>query len=98
MEKHEGTDRYELLPKEMPDQLMVFKSNKEYVREILEQQRSWTTNREKIVEADNAPDTYREFQDTVNASSVPSEEVIAQNDDEYRLEALGPHPIEQMRK
>ena len=39
----------EVLPQEMPDKLIIFESNKEYVRDILASQGKLTTNRERIV-------------------------------------------------
>ncbi|MCE5278106.1 MAG: hypothetical protein ABFD92_09895 [Planctomycetaceae bacterium] len=98
MLKEQGKmDPAEILPDEMPDDLVIFESNKAYVRNVLAEQVHLTTNREKIVSGDDAPETYIQFQETVNAESVPSRDVIEQNSDEYRLEILGPHPIESLR-
>ena len=90
-------DPDELLPSAMPEELIVFQSNKEYVREILVEQVDWTTNLENIVGPDDKPDTYKKFQKTVNAGAVPSEEVIKKTKDGYRLEILGPHPVEALQ-
>jgi hypothetical protein len=89
MDKHGSKDPGDILPAELPEPLMIFQSNKEYVRQIIAQQRDWTTNREKIVKADEAPDTYKDYQQWVNAGSVPSKTVIEQVENEYRLEAGG---------
>ncbi|MFP4354004.1 MAG: hypothetical protein ACLFUJ_02685 [Phycisphaerae bacterium] len=98
MRKHGKKEPEEVIPEQLPEPLMIFQSNKEYVREILGQQVDWTTDREKIVHGpDEAPETYKQFQDQVNEGTVPSEKVIEQNDGEYRLNVLGPHPVEKMR-
>lgn len=87
----------ELLPDEMPETLITFESNKEYIREILASQVKLTTNLESIVGPDKVPDSYKTFQKSVNSAGVPSREIIKQTGDGYRLEILGPHPVEQLR-
>ncbi|NLF29806.1 MAG: hypothetical protein GX591_02825 [Planctomycetes bacterium] len=90
MRKFGDKDPMAILPSELPEPLMIFQSNKEYVRDVLAEQESWTINREKIVEADDKPGTFDQYQSWVNVGAIPSEEVIAVNPREYRLEVLGP--------
>ncbi len=94
MRKFTDTDPMAILPSALPEPLMIFQSNKEYVRDVLNQQQSWTTNREKIVGPADKPSTYDQFQSWVNVGTVPSEAVIAANPREYRLEVLGPQPAQ----
>jgi hypothetical protein len=97
MKDNDKKNPEEILPDELPEDLVIFESNKEYVRQIEAEQARWTTNRERIVGSDDAPATYREFQDRVNAGETPSEAVIEKNPNEYRLEVLGPHPVPAMQ-
>ncbi len=97
MKEYAGTDPASFLPGSLPEPLMIFQSNKEYVRDVLQEQRNWTTNREKVVSMGQAPESYRQYQGLVNDGIVPSLDVIDKRDEEYRLEVLGPHPVESMR-
>ncbi len=88
----------EVLPEKMPEELTIFESNKEYVRDILAKQVKFTTNRERIVGPDEKPDTYDKFQAVVNANGAPSSQIIEKTNDAYRLEILGPHPVKELRR
>ncbi len=100
MRKHGDRDPEAMLPDEMPEDLVVFQSNKDYVRKIEEEQVDWTTDGTEIVK-DEKPDRYVEFQNTINEGKVPSQEVVSRNIDEkgedYRLEVEGEHPVERFR-
>lgn len=102
MREYGGQDPMEFLPDKMPTDLVIFKSNAEYVREVLAEQVDWTTNREEIVTHDSRPETYDRFQDMVNKGKIPSQEVIAAHIDEfgedYRLEVIGEEPVERLRE
>ena len=51
---------------------------------------------------DDAPTSYRQFQDTVNARGAPSQQIIQRHIEhagkDYRLETLGEHPVERFRE
>lgn len=102
MKKAEKRDPADFLPKSLP-QPVLFKSNKQYVREVLASQVDLTANLENFVPMSQAPDRYRLYQDTVNSGGpVPSEEVIDElvrkTGSDYRVEADGPHPVAKFRK
>jgi hypothetical protein len=101
LEKHGQKDPQQLLPDEMPESLVTFESNREYVRQIEAEQVDWTTDGTDIVTGDRQPDSYKRHQQVVNAGSVPSQEVIedhiGKQGKDYRLESKGEHPVERFR-
>lgn len=101
MKEFGSKDPMEVLPPSMPEPLVTFESNVDYVRQIEAEQVDWTTNGTDIVTSDKAPERYWEFQEMVNAAQVPSQDVIErhieENGEDYRLEIGGPHPVERFR-
>lgn len=91
MEKAEKKDAAEILPSKMPDPI-IFESNIEYVREILESQVNFTAKETNFVPVEELEPNHRyfDFQKKVNGNWVPSEEVIfantKKNKHDYRLE------------
>lgn len=81
LEKYEGVDPQELLPKELPDTPVTFEPNKQYVREILAAEVDLRTDGLEYVDVDDLPDDHRYFavQKIVNAGGAPSEQVIEEN-------------------
>jgi hypothetical protein len=100
MREHGEKDPEEILPDEMPEDLVIFQSNKDYVRQIEQEQVDWTTEGPEIVK-DREPERYEQFQDTINSGEVPSQQVIQkhidQEGEDYRLEVEGEHPVERFR-
>lgn len=92
----------ELLPQAMPKPL-EFKSQVDYVRQILAEQVPWNASGTEIGPVDKLPENprYRAVQEMLNAKGAPSEEVIDQNRSkngkEYRLELKGEHPVRELR-
>jgi hypothetical protein len=103
LERYEGRDPRELLPKELPDSPVTLQSNKDYVREILATQIDLRSDEGLYVtEADLGRNALsRQYQATVNAAGVPTEDVIdltrQERGAEYRDETEGPHPVESLR-
>jgi hypothetical protein len=91
MEKMDKKDAAEILPSKMPDPI-VFESNIEYVRDILESQVNFTAKETHFVPVDELEPNHRyfNFQNKVNGNWIPSEEVIfantKKNKHDYRLE------------
>lgn len=102
MKQVEGIDPESLLPSEMVEP-MVFKENKAYVREILASQIDLTSQETEFVPVSELPEDHRyfDYQRTVNAGGVPSEQVIEEmrrsQGKDYRLETEGPNPVEGLR-
>jgi hypothetical protein len=98
LERFEGVDPAELLPRELPDPPVTFEPNKQYVRQILEATVSLRPDGLGYTPLDELGDDHRffRFQEIVNAGGTPSEQVIDQNrrahGREYRDETEGPHP------
>ncbi|HEU5083658.1 MAG TPA: hypothetical protein VFU14_09985 [Acidimicrobiales bacterium] len=103
LRRYEGVEPEEILPPELPDVPVTFEPNKDYVRQVLADQVDLRTDGLDYVPVQTLPPDHRYFayQDTVNAESVPSEEVVEQNraaaGREYRDETEGPHPIDDLR-
>lgn len=103
LRRFEGVEPEEILPPELPDVPVTFEPNKDYVRQVLADQVDLRTDGLDYVPVQTLPPDHRYFayQDTVNAESVPSEEVVEQNraatGREYRDETEGPHPIDDLR-
>jgi rubrerythrin len=103
MRQLDGTDPESILPKEIPEPVL-FKSNKDYIRSVLAGQVGLTADKTEFVPVDSLPADHRyfQYQRTVNAGPVPSEQVIeehkrARGGSDYRLETEGPHPAPQLR-
>jgi rubrerythrin len=102
LQEYEGRKAADLLPPEFPE-LVVFQSNKEYVREIIEEQVTWTTKGAGYVPVDELPEDHRfySYQNTVNSSGVPSHDVIEErikkSKQDYRLQTEGDHPIDELQ-
>ncbi|MEW6440135.1 MAG: hypothetical protein AB1640_04295 [bacterium] len=92
-----------ILPKSMPETLIVFESNVDYVREVLATQFDCNAFETEFLPRKEMPKNprYGLYQRAVNAGGVPSEQVIeshiAKKRQDYRQEIAGPHPIEKMR-
>ncbi|MGD9996504.1 MAG: hypothetical protein AB7L17_08865 [Ilumatobacteraceae bacterium] len=103
LRKFEGQDPEEILPRELPDTPVTFEPNKDYVREILATQYDLRTNGMDYVRVDDLPSDHRyfRFQDVMNGTGVPSEQVVQEDRDrrgtEYRDETDGDSPIEELR-
>ncbi len=99
LEKYEGVDPAELLPRELPEVPLTFEPNKQYVRDVLAATVDLRPDGLGYTPADELPNDHRffRFQETVNAGGTPSEQIIDQNraanGDEYRDETEGPNPI-----
>jgi rubrerythrin len=99
--KFEKKDPAEFLPKEMPPPL-VFESNIDYIRGVLETQVELTEDGPGFVPVDELPEDHRYhvYQSTVNKGKVPSEDVIKQHVKEsgkdYRFETEE-HPVKRFR-
>ncbi len=103
MKKYENRDAAELLPDEFPT-LMVFQSNKEYVRNIIESQVGLTARETNYVNVDQLPKDHRyhKYQQAVNGGSVvPSQQSIVEHIEkagqDYRLQTEGDHPIKSLQ-
>lgn len=82
---------------------LVFKENREYLREVLASQIDLTSKLSDFVPVTQLPqdDRYFTYNRTVNGDWTPSEAVIeenrAKNGKEYRLEVDGPNPVPGLR-
>jgi hypothetical protein len=98
----EGRDPAAFLPKSI-ERTMLFKENKEYVRQVLKNQIDLTAEGTKFVPITQLPSghRYHQYQRVVNAGGVPTEMVIAEAraklPDDYRYESLGPNPVPGLR-
>ncbi|MEZ4601024.1 MAG: hypothetical protein R2940_14645 [Syntrophotaleaceae bacterium] len=103
MKQVEKRDAAEFLPKTMPEQLTIFESNIDYVRQIIAEQSDWTADGIEYKEMDSLPKDHRywKHQDIVNAGGTPSVEVVKSHIErrrgEYRQELKGPHNLEKYR-
>jgi hypothetical protein len=103
MKKVEKRDPAEILPAPEFTIPLIFRSNKQYVREILASQINLTSKDSLFVPLSTLPpdDRYFIHQRKVNDGYSPTEDVIAQNvarnGKEYRLETEGPHPVPGLR-
>jgi hypothetical protein len=103
MKEHGKKDPLSMLPKQMPDPFK-FESNIEYVRKIMAEQTDFNADGTEFVPGDKlaADSNYEKYQKTVNAGSVPSEQVIEKHvkekGQEYRQELNGAHPVERFRR
>jgi hypothetical protein len=92
LRQQDGKEPEELLPATLPEPLITFKSNKEYVRSVLESQVDLRADGDEFVPLDKLPKNHRYFQYQKNVNSggfVPTEEVIRDNinrrGEEYRF-------------
>lgn len=99
MKKVDGKDPAEILPKELPEPV-TFRSNRDYVRRVLESQVNLTGNHTEFVPVSDLPENHRyhQYREVVHDDvPVPSEQVIAEHRQreggEYRVEPGGPHPL-----
>jgi hypothetical protein len=104
LQRYEGVEPAEILPRELPDTPVTFEPNKQYVRDILANQYALRTDGLDYVPVDQLPSNHRYFtvQATVNAGGAPSEIVIneerAENDVDYRDETDGANPIPELQQ
>jgi hypothetical protein len=102
LRRYEGKEPEEVLPPALPFPTK-FEPNKGYVRDVLASQLHLRTDGTEFVSVDDLPRGHRyfEFQKTVNAGGVPSEQVIEENREkhgrDYRDETEGEHPIPDLR-
>jgi hypothetical protein len=103
LRRFEGVEPEEILPPALPNTPVTFRSNKEYVRGILETQYDLRTDGLIYVPIDDLPDNHRyfKFQETVNAGGNPSEQIVDEDRQarglEYRDETDGDNPIIDLR-
>jgi rubrerythrin len=99
--KYEKRDPAEFLPKELPPPLL-FESNVEYIRGVLESQIDLTANGTEFVPVNDLPEDHRyhTYQKLVNKGKVPSEAVIKEhvkeNQEDYRFETKK-HPVKRFQ-
>lgn len=102
LRKYENRDPEEFLPSKLPEPIH-FESNKDYVRQVLASQVDLTGQETEFVSMAKLPNDsrYARYQNTVNAGTVPSQQVIQdyieRHGQDYRLETEGPHPVERFR-
>jgi hypothetical protein len=99
----EKKDPESVLPRELPE-VVQFKSNKEYVRRVLETQVGLSADLTEFVPMDQLPEGHRfhQYQKAVHGDGpVPSEAVIEEHKrtagGEYRVQPGGPHPVASAR-
>lgn len=103
MKRVEKRDPLSILPSVGFQRPLVFKENKEYVRQVLTEQINLTAKDSAFVDVATLPqnDRYFAYQRVVNDGGSPTEEVIRlnveKNGQEYRLETDGPHPVPGLR-
>lgn len=102
-EQYEKKDARQMLPESMPESI-VFKSNKDYVRQMIERQSDFTAEGSTYRPVSELAQDSRYFQHqkAVNVDgSAPSQDVIGRHiqdkGTDYRLETEGPHPVERFR-
>jgi hypothetical protein len=98
-----GVNVDQVLPQTFPAPLQ-FKSQVNYVREILATQIDYNAFETEIGPPDQLPENprYLDCQDLLNVKGAPSEEVIKMNQRknglDYRLELAGQHPVKELRQ
>ncbi len=101
MRKHDNREPEEMLPEAMPEPLK-FESNIAYVRKVIGNQVTLTTNGTGYTDVDDLPKDHRYFQynkhvnDGPTPSQVVIEEHIRRHGRDYRMEQ-GEHPHERFR-
>ena len=102
IKQHDQLDPEQLLPSSFSHDF-EFRSNIDYVRDILKNQIDLTTLRTDFISSEKMPKNalFFEVQAMLNSGTVPSnqviEEVVAKDGHDYRDEVGGPHPIEKFR-
>lgn len=103
MRKLDKRDPEEILPGTLPTPIR-FRSNKDYVRQVLANQVQLTGNETEFVPVDQLPKDHRyfQYQHMVNRGGAPSETVITQHVEakgkEYRFQSEGPHPVKEFQR
>jgi len=103
MKRYEHRDAQEIIPDGLPEPLLQFQPNIEYVREVLNNQVHLTAKESDFVSADSLDknDRYFQYQSLVNANGAPSDKVIQElmreEGKDYRLELAGENPIPEYR-
>ena len=98
-----GFDPEQSLPATFPEPLL-FKSQVDYVRQILGSQVEYNACETEIGPPDKLPqnERYQQYQQTVNAKGAPTEEIIdrnrSKNGRDYRQELAGEHPVKEFRQ
>ena len=98
-----GIDVDSVVPKTFPAPLQ-FKSQVDYVRDILATQVEFNAFETEIGPPDQLPGNqrYQECQQILNAQGAPSEEIIdlnrSTNGIDYRQELAGQHPVKELRQ
>ncbi|MBD1863083.1 MULTISPECIES: hypothetical protein [Trichocoleus] len=98
LRQYENRDPEEFLPQSLPE-TMRFEENKDYIRQVLADQVNLTTQDTEFVPVEQLPEDarYFQYQKTVNAGGVPSEQVIeehrSQMGGDYRMTTEGAHPL-----
>src|SRR6478672_9615523 len=80
LRQYENRDPEEFLPQSLPE-TMRFEENKEYIRQVLADQVNLTAQDTEFVPVEQLPADarYFQYQKTVNAGGVPSEQVIEEH-------------------
>ena len=99
MKEVDRIDPADIFPKEGVSAPMTFEPNKQYVRDVLARTVTNSASDSQFVPVDQLPADHRffDYQATVNACGVPSEDVIRRHREElggeYRFSTEGSHPI-----
>jgi hypothetical protein len=100
---HERKDPSAILPASFPE-LTIFRSSKDYIRQVLSSQVNLTADGVEFVPHDRMGDSSRfaQYQSMVNSGKVvPSRDVnvrhIEKSGQDYRLETNGPNPVPWLR-
>ena len=102
MKKLDKKEAKDMLPEKFPE-LIVFQSNKDYVRDVIKNQITLTADKDEFVDVSKLKKDHRffEFQGKVNGGTVPSSDVIKEHiskkGKDYRFESEGEHPIKELR-
>ena len=98
-----GVDPEQVVPATFPEPL-VFKSQVDYVRQILATQVDYNAVETEIGPPDKLAQNprYEQYQSSVNAGGAPTEEIIernrSKNGRDYRQELAGEHPVKELRQ
>ncbi len=83
--------------------LTTFHENKDYIRNVLQNQIDLTARETEFVPVGSLPENYRyfEYQKQVNDDFVPSQNIIRRHIDDkgadYRVETQGKHPVRELQ-
>ncbi len=98
-----GVDPEQVVPATFPKPLL-FKSQVDYVRQILATQVDYNAFETEIGPPDKLTQNprYEQYQSSVNAGGAPTEEIIernrSKNGRDYRQELSGEHPVKELRQ